>query len=95
MVHSPFALSEDLDSEAENEKRRGIFRWDAFCKPLLYSLHVSRTLVQRGALVNETHFYGQGSVKVSFTLLNWIHNSGFSTNLLTPFFKGGIESLPL
>jgi hypothetical protein len=29
MVHSPYALFEHLESEAENEKQRGIFRWDA------------------------------------------------------------------
>jgi hypothetical protein len=29
MAHSPYALFEYLNSEGENEKRRGIFRWNA------------------------------------------------------------------
>jgi hypothetical protein len=85
-------LSEYLNSEAENEKRRGIFRWNAF----LLVARVPRTLVQQAVLVNETNSYGQGSVKVSFSLLNWIHNSRLSKNPpFPPFSKGGIESLPL
>jgi hypothetical protein len=36
----------------------------------------------------------QGNVKVSFTLLNWIHNSRLSKNPPSPFEKGGNRKSP-
>ena len=51
-------------------------------------------IAPKGRRDNRKVTFQKGNVKVSFTLLNWIHNSRLSKIPLPPFFKGGNKKSP-